>query len=172
MRASRGCVERTKRGDASGGGLCEFRLRTGHVSLVVPMIGALRHRDLFAITVSDDMAFWRVGGTYDRPIPRHIAEEAGVPRDLLGQEPLASRSISRDKHDSECRRQSPFHRPRSCRLARLRQVAWPSIGSRTPCAAACTAPAGYDRLFPDSPGQPCRAPRNFGQRHIIPEYTA
>jgi hypothetical protein len=28
---------------------------------------------------------WRLENSYDRPIPRRIAEEAGVPRDLFGQ---------------------------------------------------------------------------------------
>ena len=30
------------------------------------------------------MGDWRVGGDYDRPIPRRIVESAGVPRDYFG----------------------------------------------------------------------------------------
>jgi hypothetical protein len=33
---------------------------------------------------------WSIGGNYDRPVPRRIAEEAGVPRQLFGQLKLAS----------------------------------------------------------------------------------
>ena len=33
---------------------------------------------------------WSIGGAYDRPIPRRIAEEAGVPRDLFGQNKMAT----------------------------------------------------------------------------------
>jgi hypothetical protein len=32
---------------------------------------------------------WSVGGDYDRPIPRRIAEEAGVPRQWFGRVKLA-----------------------------------------------------------------------------------
>lgn len=33
---------------------------------------------------------WRLGTTYDRPIPRQIAEEAGIPRALFGWTKMAS----------------------------------------------------------------------------------
>ena len=33
---------------------------------------------------------WRLGTTYDRPIPRRIAESAGVPRGMFGQTKMAS----------------------------------------------------------------------------------
>jgi hypothetical protein len=36
------------------------------------------------------MAPWRLGVLYDRPIPRRIAEEAGVPREYFGQKKMAS----------------------------------------------------------------------------------
>ena len=73
------------RGDISGSSLIEFRLRVGFVVVPVPFIGALRHEEICRITHSDEMQAFRVGGAYDRPIARRIAEEAGVPRDAFGQ---------------------------------------------------------------------------------------
>ena len=37
------------------------------------------------VGMSDDMAPYRVGGRYDRPIARRMVEEAGVPREAFGQ---------------------------------------------------------------------------------------
>ena len=77
--------EALARGDISGCSLIEFRLRVGFVHLPVPFIGALRQADIVRISRSDAMRNFSVGGTYDRPIPRRILEEAGVPRELFGQ---------------------------------------------------------------------------------------
>ena len=69
----------------SGRTMYEFRLRTGFIHLPVPFIGAIHCRRIFEISTSQEMKPWSVGGEYDRPIPRRILEEAGVPRDLFGQ---------------------------------------------------------------------------------------
>ncbi|WP_048708636.1 hypothetical protein [Microvirga massiliensis] len=74
-----------KRGDISGSSLGEFRLAKDFVHLPLPFVGAQRHPDLSRISTSDEMHCFSVGGHYDRPIPRRIAEEAGVPRNLFGQ---------------------------------------------------------------------------------------
>ncbi|KGP00579.1 hypothetical protein JT27_15820 [Alcaligenes faecalis] len=74
-----------KRGDSSGTGFYEYRLRTGFVHVVVPMLGALQHRQINAISNSPEMTPWSVGNQYDRPISRRMAEELGVPRHLFGQ---------------------------------------------------------------------------------------
>lgn len=63
----------------------EFRLRTGFIDFPLICSGALHALAIRAITESEAMDPWSVGGTYDRPIPRRIAEEAGVPRHLFGQ---------------------------------------------------------------------------------------
>ncbi len=78
------------RGDVSGSSMGEFRLRCGFIHLPVPFIAALRHREVAEISNSQEMQRWSVGGWYDRPIPRRIAEEAGVPRDLFGMEKKAA----------------------------------------------------------------------------------
>ena len=79
-----------KRGDASGNGLHEFRLHQGFLNAPVPFIGAVRHSELHQIAHSSDMKPYVVGTTYDRPIPRRIAEEAGVPRDSFGVQKQAA----------------------------------------------------------------------------------
>ena len=79
-----------RRWDLGGHGLTEARLSVGFIQVPVPYMGAQRRPDIFRISHSDEMAPWRLGTHYDRPIPRRIAEERGVPRDLFGQVKLAS----------------------------------------------------------------------------------
>jgi hypothetical protein len=62
----------------------EFRLRVGYQGIAVPCIGARRNQAVHDVTVSEEMRPWSIGGDYDRPIPRRIAEEAGLPRDRFG----------------------------------------------------------------------------------------
>lgn len=85
------CLER---GDISGSSLGEFRLRCGFVHAPVPFIGALHHRAVARISHSKDMAHWSIGGWYDRPIPRRIAEEAGIARTAFGQSKKAASLVS------------------------------------------------------------------------------
>ena len=73
------------RGDSSGSLMEEFRLRVGFVHLPVPTIGALRTPELRRISRSPAMKPWVMSPNYDRPIPRRIVEEAGVPREWFGQ---------------------------------------------------------------------------------------
>ena len=80
------CIERK---GFSGMGLHEFRLRTDFVTVPVVFIGALRHRDIRAISGSEEMQPFSIGGDYDRPMARRIVEEAGVPRALFGQKKKA-----------------------------------------------------------------------------------
>jgi hypothetical protein len=82
-----------KRGDLSGASLSEFRLRVNFIHLPVPFIGGLHHPQLRALSNSSEMQPWSIGGEYDRPIPRRIAEEAGVPRHLFGQTKKATTSL-------------------------------------------------------------------------------
>lgn len=63
----------------------EFRLRVGYLGLPVPCIGARHDQRIQQISVSEEMKPWSIGGEYDRPIPRRIGEEAGVPREWFGQ---------------------------------------------------------------------------------------
>lgn len=74
-----------KRADVAGASLTEFRLREDFLHLPLPFVGACHHPSIHAISNSAEMRGYAVGGTYDRPIPRRIAEEAGVARNLFGQ---------------------------------------------------------------------------------------
>jgi hypothetical protein len=73
-----------QRGDCGGLSLTEFRLVVGFIHLPLPFWGARRIAEINAIGHSDEMRPWRLGTGYDRPIPRRILEEAGVPRALFG----------------------------------------------------------------------------------------
>ena len=68
-----------------GCALGEFRLKTGFIHFPLPYSGALHAPAIQAISESREMNPWSVGGGYNRPIARRIAEEAGVPRHLFGQ---------------------------------------------------------------------------------------
>lgn len=68
----------------SGLSLGEIRLHAGVVHVPVPFLFARSGRSVAAISGSDEMRPWRVGTAYDRPIPRRILEEAGIPRDAFG----------------------------------------------------------------------------------------
>ena len=76
--------------DLGGHGMAEFRLVVGFIHLPFPYIGARRKQDIVNITESSDMDPWRLGKAYDRPIPRRIAEEAGIPRHAFGQSKMGS----------------------------------------------------------------------------------
>ena len=78
------------RGDLGTHALTEVRLQAGFVQVAVPYIGARSRDDIYRITLSPEMEPWRLKKAYDRPIPRRIAEQAGVPRNLFGQTKLAS----------------------------------------------------------------------------------
>ncbi len=79
-----------KRWDLGQHGLSEVRLVAGFIQLPLPYIGARRREDILRITEASEMDQWRLGTPYDRPIPRRIAEEAGMPRELFGQKKMAS----------------------------------------------------------------------------------
>lgn len=146
----------------SGQALGEFRLRTGFVHFPLPYVGALHGPAIFRITHSAEMLPWKLGtGYYDRPIPRRIAEEAGVPRESFGQRKLGagmgSRELSgeseRDFQDflrsevpaSVLRGLDP--RPVSERVAMHRRLTYVrSIYSHLPPVSAALELLGGDRL--------------------------
>ena len=66
-------------------GYSEFRLRVGFAHVPVPRIGTRYPATLNRISRSTELAPYSLGGSYDRPIARRIAEEAGVPREAFGQ---------------------------------------------------------------------------------------
>lgn len=78
------------RGDPSGLGMAEFRLSEGILHCPVPFWGVRRAREMIQISRSPEMTPWSVGGDYDRPVPRRIVEEAGVPRSSFGSRKKAT----------------------------------------------------------------------------------
>lgn len=67
------------------GGLGEFRLFKGIFHCPLPFWGMRHLEELWDITASEEMKPWSIEGDYDRPIPRRLVEEAGVPRAAFGQ---------------------------------------------------------------------------------------
>jgi len=68
-----------------GSSLTEFRLRSGFIHFPVPTLGYIRHPSIYAISNSEPLRPWVLGTDYDRPIPRRLLEEAGVPRTAFGR---------------------------------------------------------------------------------------
>ena len=72
-------------GGGSGMGLHELRLRNDCIVVAVPYIGSFDQPSITRISRSQELIPYRVNRSYDRPIPRRIAEDAGIPRHLFGQ---------------------------------------------------------------------------------------
>jgi hypothetical protein len=68
-----------------GSSLGEFRIRAGFIHFPLPTIGYIRHPSIYAISNSPALAPWALGTDYDRPIPRRLVEERGVPRASFGR---------------------------------------------------------------------------------------
>jgi hypothetical protein len=146
----------------SGHALGEFRLRAGFAHFPLPYVGALHGPAIYRITHSAEMRPWKLGtGYYDRPIPRRIAEEAGVPREAFGQRKLGAgmgwrelgAESERDFQDFLCSEVPPQvrrlldARPIAERLAHHRRLAWVrSIYSHLPPVSAALDLARSDRL--------------------------
>jgi hypothetical protein len=75
--------------DPGGATMQCFRLRMNFVHFPPAFFGWARHKKVLEISQSEEMAPWSLGNSYDRPIPRRIVEEAGIPRDWFGMEKRA-----------------------------------------------------------------------------------
>lgn len=73
-----------QRTDLGGGSLGEIRKRVGFIHLPLPFIGIEQQKTLLNISLSEEMAPWFGGRLYEKPIPRRIAEDFGIPRDAFG----------------------------------------------------------------------------------------
>jgi hypothetical protein len=84
-----------------GGSMAELRLTTGFAHLPIPALFLRHHAQIRAISRSAEMEPWRLNTEYDRPIPRRIAEQAGVPRGEFGRTKMAiSAPMYYDRADS------------------------------------------------------------------------
>ena len=78
------------RTDLSGASMGEFRLRTDFIHVPVPYIGGTEQPSISRLRSAAEMRPFSVGGLYDEPVARRIAEEAGVVRGTFGTQKLAS----------------------------------------------------------------------------------
>lgn len=83
-------ANRFQRIDLMGNSLSELFLRTSTIFFPVPFLGSECQEDIESISRSPEMAKWRIGGDYDRPVPRRLVEEYGVPRDYFGVKKAAA----------------------------------------------------------------------------------
>lgn len=72
------------RGDSGGASLTEMRLRTGFLHFPIPFLLSRSIPSVKQISKSEEMKPWTLFNSYDRPIPRRIIEESGVPRQMVG----------------------------------------------------------------------------------------
>ncbi len=72
-----------------GGSIGEYRIRKDFVHLPVPIVFLRSHASIQMISKSSEMKPWCIGGNYDRPIPRRIAEDAGISRTAFGLSKMA-----------------------------------------------------------------------------------
>ena len=89
--------EGLRRIDLSGSSMAEFRKRIGMIHVPLPYIGGLHQPRMAAIRNSAEMKPFSVGGEYDEPVARRMAEEAGVPRDSFGRQKLAASQLMHRK---------------------------------------------------------------------------
>lgn len=62
----------------------EFRLATGYINYPPAFLTATIQTDIHRISTMAEMEPWTLHSDYDRPIPRRLAEESGVPRAAFG----------------------------------------------------------------------------------------
>jgi hypothetical protein len=72
------------RGAPSGYSLAEARLAYGIIDCSLPYLFGEDASSVHAISISEEMAPWRVGNGYDRPIARRLVESRGVAREAFG----------------------------------------------------------------------------------------
>ncbi len=65
-------------------GMDEYRLFKGMFHCAMPFWNMQQLETMSKISYSKEMEPWTLNNDYDRPIPRRILEEAGIPRDAFG----------------------------------------------------------------------------------------
>jgi hypothetical protein len=92
--------DRLRSKDMSGASMTEFRVRADFIHVPVPFVGAYRQPKILEIGNSEAMKGWSIGTDYDRPVPRRIAEDAGVPRAVFGHHKRATTALLHASGDS------------------------------------------------------------------------
>lgn len=62
----------------------ENALKNSYIVAPLPTYGSSTCSSIRKVTNLEEMKFWTLGTKYDKPIPRRILEESGVPRDAFG----------------------------------------------------------------------------------------
>ena len=81
------------RNDLSGCSIAEFRLRIDAVHLPIAVFGMTQQPSVGAIADRPEMAPWSVGGHYDQPVSRRIAEEGGIQRGSFATRKRAATAV-------------------------------------------------------------------------------
>ena len=81
------------RNDLSGGSMTEFRLRIDAVHVPIAVFGMIELPSLQAVARLPEMKPWSIGGIYDQPIPRRIAEEGGIPRGTFAMQKRTATAV-------------------------------------------------------------------------------
>jgi len=106
----------------------EYRLRVGYVVFSPACIGVDHSRQLARLSRSEEMKPWDIGGDYNRPLARRLAEDAGVPREKFGQIKLAGghSHLARKKEFSPrgYERFKKFMTARKARTSLLLEIYW------------------------------------------------
>ena len=89
----------------SGFSVSEGRLAGNYINVATPFLFGRSRPSIAAISNSEEMRRWSVGGDYDRPIPRRILEEAGAPRSAFGHSKKAILNHETAPVNRELRRQ-------------------------------------------------------------------
>lgn len=115
--------------ETAGCALGELRLRLGFLHFPPATIGAIHAPVIQPWNASRDLEPWSIGGDYDKPIARRIAEEAGVPRELFGQEKKGGADVAQDPPAFRPGRFFTWYR-RAMRRPRRRALVLGLIGNR------------------------------------------
>jgi hypothetical protein len=112
-----------------GCALVELRLRLGFLHFAPATVAAIHAPVIHPWNATPELRPWSIGGYYDKPIARRIAEEAGVPRHLFGQEKKGGPDPA---HDPASARSGWFHRwhERAMRRPRSRAIILRLLGNR------------------------------------------
>ncbi len=86
------------RHDPSSAGLAEFTLHKGIIQCPIAFWGIQHGQQIQALWRRSEMKPWTLGTEYDRPIPRRIVEEAGVPRKIYARRKTVSGEYTWSPH--------------------------------------------------------------------------
>jgi len=112
-----------------GCALGELRMRLGFLHFAPATVAAIHAPVIHPWNDSPELEPWSIGGRYDKPIARRIAEEAGVPRHLFGQQKRGGPDPAQDPASIRKGRFNSWYR-RTMRRPRRRALLLRVLGNR------------------------------------------